>query len=277
MRIYHYNSDEVGWRKYNGCRYFSDFATYPFNQNKMIKGTKFQYAPIKEFTKKFLGYNFIDAIELAAYESFELLWNMKLYNLWFDAKRLNKNGSFYKRFGLSKDYLQFMQDNDIDYRQLKLLKLLKDKNIKLIEECYNSNFNDVKYLYENKILESFIESDNNIYTDNIKTLKEISEYIPLHKLNDYSKGLNNLNIYRDYLVMSKKLALNYKSKKDLFPRNLISRHEKKKKKIKLEQDRTTQFRAYLRFLELSKYIYEDDKYIIFPAPSIDALKDEGNQ
>ena len=39
----------------------------------------------------------------------------------------------------------------------------------------------------------------------------------------------------------------------------------------------TQFKAYLRYLELSKYTYEDEKYIIFPAPSIDALKDEGKQ
>ena len=77
--------------------------------------------------------------------------------------------------------------------------------------------------------------------------------------------------------MSKKLALNYISKKDLFPRNLISRHDKMQKKIAIEEDMDTQFKAYLRYLDLSKYTYEDDKYIIFPAPSIDDLKDEGIQ
>ncbi len=277
MRIYHYSSKDMSWRKYDGCRFFSDYDTYPFNQNKMVKGTKFQYAPIKEFTKKFWRYNFIDAIELAGYESFELLWNMKLYNLCFSSKKLNKNGSFYKRFGLSKNYLQFMQDNDIDYRELKLLKLFQKEDYKLIEKCYRFSFRDVKFLYDNKILDTFLESGNSIHLGNIKLLKEISEFIPLHKLNNYTKGLKNLNIYRDYLVMSKKLALNYKSKKDLYPRNLISRHDKMQAKIEIKDDIKTQFATYLRFLELSKYIYEDDKYMIFPAPSIDSLKDEGNQ
>ena len=77
--------------------------------------------------------------------------------------------------------------------------------------------------------------------------------------------------------MSKKLALNYKSKKDLFPRNLIARHDKLQDKIEISENAETQFKAYLRYLELSKYTYEDDKYIIFPAPSIDDMKDEGRQ
>ena len=77
--------------------------------------------------------------------------------------------------------------------------------------------------------------------------------------------------------MSKELALNYKSKKDLFPRNLVSRHDKMQKKIKVTEDIKTQFGAYLSYLKLSKYTYEDDKYMIFPAPSIDSLKDEGRQ
>ena len=42
-------------------------------------------------------------------------------------------------------------------------------------------------------------------------------------------------------------------------------------------DMNTQFAVYLRYLELSKYTYEDDKYIIFPAPSVDSIKDEGQQ
>jgi len=275
MHIYHYGSNS--WRKYDGVRYFSDFATYPFNKNKMVKGTKFEYAPIKEFTKKFVKYNFIDAVELAAYESFEILWNMKLYNLCFVSKKLNKNGSFYKRFGLSKDYLKFMQDIDIDYRELRLLKLIKKKDANILAQCYSKSFNNVKFLYENGILDSFLEANNMVYSCNIKTLKEIGQYIPLRKLNNYTKGMKNLDIYKDYLVMSKKLALNYVSKKDLFPRNLIARHDKMQKKLKIEEDRTTQFAAYLRYLELSKYTYEDEKYMIFPAPSIQDLKEEGIQ
>lgn len=50
-----------------------------------------------------------------------------------------------------------------------------------------------------------------------------------------------------------------------------------KSQYKIDEDIKNQFSIYLRFLELSKYIYEDEKYIIFPAPSIDDLKDEGRQ
>lgn len=278
MRIYHSSSYYYsGWRKYDGVRFFSDFATYPFNQKKLVKNTIMEYAPIKQFTCKFYPYNFIDAIELAAYESFELLWNMKLYNLSFAASRLNKNGSFYKRFGLSKDYLKFMQDNDINYRELKVLQLIKKKDISLIRQLAQVRFSYVKFLYNNQILDEFINNRNSINYNNIETLKIIQNFIPLRKLKNYQKGLKYLDIYKDYLCMSKKLALNYKSRKDLFPRNLISRHDKMQKRIKVTEDMNTQFGAYLRFLELSKYIYEDDKYMIFPAPSIDDLKDEGQQ
>lgn len=77
--------------------------------------------------------------------------------------------------------------------------------------------------------------------------------------------------------MAKQLTYNYKSKKDLFPRNLIARHDKMQTKIRVTEDMNTQFKAYIRYLELSKYTYSDDKYIIFPAPSIDSMKDEGKQ
>lgn len=277
MQIYHYNEKNISWRKYDGCRYFSDYSTYPFSQTKMLKGTKFQYAPIKEFTKKFRQYNFIDAIELAAYESFELLWNMKLYRLCFDAKKFNKNGSFYKRFGISKKYLKFMQDNDIDYRELKLLKLFQTEDYNLIKQCYRFNLKDVKFLYDNKILKVFLNTNNYIYGENTKILKEISKFIPLRKLNNYLQGIKNLYIYRDYLVMSKKLSLNYKSKDDLFPENLIERHDKLQKKLTITEDMNTQFAFYLRYLELSKYTYSDNKYIIFPATSVSDLRDEGTQ
>ena len=277
MIIYHYGAENVSWRKYDGYRYFSENDTYPFNENRIIKNTKFQYAPIKEFTKKFYLYNFVDTTEFAAYESFEMLWNMKLYNLCFSAKRFNKKGSFYKIFGLSKDYLKFMQDNDINYRELKLLKLFQKKDYNLIKQCYYSDFRDVKFLYDNRILNSFLDAGNSLHKENILILKDISKFIDLHKLNNYPKGMKNLSIYRDYLKMADKLALNYKSKKDLFPRNLIARHDKIQTKIKITEDMNTQFAAYIRYLQLSKYTYENNKYIIFPAPSIDSMKDEGIQ
>lgn len=50
-----------------------------------------------------------------------------------------------------------------------------------------------------------------------------------------------------------------------------------KKKLKITKDMNTQFACYLRYLELSKYTYDNDKYLIFPAPSVSDLTDEGIQ
>lgn len=274
MRVYH--DDPVKWWKYNGCKTFSHFATYPYNKNRLIKGTKFEYAPIKEFQERFFYYNFIETLKIAANESFELLWKLKLYNLSISASKFNKSGSFLKRFGLPKNYLKFMQDNDVDYSELRLLKLFKEENIRLIKRWSGHSYNNVRFLYKNKILQLF-DDNYYIYNGTIKQLKELQKFIPLRRLNSYKKGFNNLNIYLDYFKMAEKLALNYKSSKDLYPRNLISRHDKMQKKIKVTEDMQTQFGAYLRFLELSKYMYEDDTYRIFPAPSIDDMKDEGRQ
>ncbi len=278
LNVYH-GYKKLNWYTYKGHKFLTDCPTYPYNEKRLIKGTNMEYAPIKEFMNRFAyyRYNFLDVLELAAYSSFELLWNMKLYNLCFYSKALNKNGSFYKRFKVPKSFLKFMQDNDVSYKELLILQLFQKADRKLLQKFRYSNINHLRYLIKNKILDDFLNSNLELNTANVNLLQEISKLVPLKKLMNYPKGLNNLNIYKDYLDMSKELALNYKSKKDLFPRNLISRHDKLQNKIKITEDMNTQFAAYLRYLELSKYTYEDDKYIIFPAPSIDSMKDEGKQ
>ena len=278
MRVYH-GFKQINWSEYKGHKFFTDNPTYPYNQKRIVKGTIMEYAPIKEFMNRFsyYHYNFLDVLELAAYGSFELLWNMKLYNLCFYSKALNKNGSFYKRFKVPKSFLKFMQDNDVSYKELMLLQIFQKADKELIQKYCNTNINYLRFLNKNDVLDDFLKSGIKMNYTNMNLLKEISKEIPLKKLMKYPKGLNNLNIYKDYLDMAKKLSYNYKSTKDLFPRNLFSRHDKMQKKIAIEEDRETQFKAYLRYLKLSKYTYEDEKYIIFPATSIDDLKDEGRQ
>ena len=278
LNVYH-GYKKLSWYSYKGCKFLTDYPTYPYNEKRIIKGTNMEYAPIKEFMNRFsyYRYNFLDVLQLAAYSSFELLWNMKLYNLCFYSKTLNKNGSFYKRFKVPKSFLKFMQDNDVSYKELRILQLLQKTDNNLLQRFRYSNINHLKYLIKNNIIGDFLNSNLELNNTNINLLKEISKFVSLKKLMNYPKGLNNLNIYKDYLNMAKELALNYKTKKDLFPRNLIARHDKLQTKIKITDDMNTQFAAYLRYLELSKYTYSDDKYIIFPAPSIDSMKDEGKQ
>ncbi len=271
---------KIQWYIYKGHKFLTDCPTYPYNKKRLVKGTIMEYAPINEFLQRFsyYYYNFLDVLELAAYPSFELLWKLKLYNLCFYSKALNRrSGCFSKRFGVPKSFLKFMQDNNISYRELLLLQLFQKPDNNLLQKYKYTSIRILRYLKRNDILEEFSNSKNDLSSLDIKVLKEISEFIPLKKLKNYPKGLNNLSIYRDYLNMSKQLALNYKSKKDLFPRNLISRHDKLQSRIKITEDMNMQFAVYLRYLQLSKYTYSNDKYIIFPAPSIDSMKDEGRQ
>ena len=278
MCVYH-GYKKISWSAYKGHKFLTDYPTYPYNKKKLVKGTIMEYAPIEEFMKRFsyYRYNYLDVLELAAYGSFELLWNMKLYNLCFYSKALNRNGSFYKRFRVPKSFLKFMQDNDVSYKELMLLQLFQKEDKKLIQRFSNTNINYIRFLIKNKVFDEFIKSGLELNYNNMELIKNISKYVPLKKLMQYTKGLNNLSIYKDYLDMAKRLSYNYKSKKDLFPRNLIARHDKMQNKIKVTEDMNTQFKAYIRYLELSKYTYSDDNYIIFPAPSIDSMKDEGIQ
>lgn len=277
MGVYNENADK--WWKYNGYRCFTDFATYPYNKKKLIKGTKLEYAPLKEFREKFSQYNFLDTLQIAAHDSFEILWKMKLYHLSIDADKFNVEGSFYKRFKVPKSYLKFMQENDVSYRELRILQLLKNMELKDIIkylQVYTYNYSTARFLYKHKILEEYTEKFGSLCRD-MKILKKISEYVPLRKVVHYEQGMQKLHIYKDYLEMAKDLALNYKKKEDLFPENLIERHDELQKQFKIEADIRHCYGIYTRFLELSKYIYEDDKYIIFPANSSEEFVSEGNQ
>lgn len=278
MRIYNENAD--AWYKYTGCKCFTHFNTYPYNETRLIKGTKFEYAPLKEFREKFYSYNFLDMLNIATHESFELLWKMKLYSLSASASKFNKSGSFYKRFRVPKNYLKFMQENDVDYREMRIIQLLKNLGLKDMEKyikLYRYNYSEARFLYKQGILKEYTKKFEKIRYVDVRTLKRISEYVPLKKFVKYDKGMEKMNIYLDYLDMAKKLALNYKKKEDLFPENLIERHDELQSKIEVEADMKHCFGIYLRFLELSKYIYEDDKYIIFPANSSEEFVSEGNQ
>lgn len=274
-----HNYEKLDWHTYKGHKFLTDYPTYPYNKKRLIKGTIMEYAPIDKFMNycSYYYYNFLDVLELAAYGSFELLWNMKLYNLCFYSKALNKKGSFQKRFGVPKSFLKFMQDNNVTYKELMLLQLFQKDDKNLIQNYRNTNIHYLRFLNKNNVLDDFLKSGIELNYINMNLIKNISKYIPIKKLMKYQKGLKHLNIYKDYLDMAKELSYNYKSKKDLYPRNLIARHDKMQAKIKATEDMNTQFKAYIRYLELSKYTYSDDNYIIFPAPSIDSMKDEGKQ
>lgn len=273
MKVYHIPITE--WHIYTGNRLLYQMPIYPYNKRTIFKGTPLEYAPIKDFKKVYTYYNDFQILQIASYQSFELLWKMGLHRLSLSAKHFNKKGSFNKRFGVPKSFLKFMVENNIDYDNYRILKLLQEPNMDLINKYryfdynYLAFMNKQGYLKDLDILKKFQYEES--------TIRTICKYVPLRKFLQYEKGLKNIHLYADYLQMANQLNYSIKSKKRLFPKQLKARHDELSKKIVILDDMNTQFAVYLRYLELSKYTFQDDKYIIFPAPSVEDIKDEGKQ
>lgn len=265
----------TNWHIYTGNKILDDMPIYPYNKKALFKNTLLQYAPIEEFKKENPRYTNFEVMQLATYQSFEILWKMGLHRLSRYSKQFNKKGNFLKRFGIPKKFLNFMVQNDIDYDDYLLLKLLQIPDMQLIQEYRGFRYDYLVFMKKQGLLYDY--ETVNKFCDNFHTLKNICQYTSLKKFINYKKGVKNIHIYLDYLEIASKLGISLKSKKRLFPYQLIAWHDKFTKRLKIVEDMDTQFKAYLRYLELSKYTYEDEKYIIFPAPSIDALKDEGKQ
>lgn len=274
QKIWH-NTKIDKWHIYTGNKLLYQMPIYQYNKKQLFKGTPLEYAPIKEFKEEFSGYDDFEILQIASYQSFELLWKMGLHRLSRHSKYFNKKGNFTTRFKVPKTFLKFMVENDIDFVDYQLLKLLQKPDMDLIRKYRYYSYNYLTFmkkqgcLYDLDVVERFYHYSSE--------LKEICKYVPLKKFLKYEKGIKNIHIYADYLNMANKLGFSIKSKKRLFPYQLIAWHDKLSKKLKVAEDMATQSKMYLRYLELSKNTFQDNKYIIFPAPSVDDLKEESQQ
>ena len=273
QKVWH-NTKIKNWHVYTGNKLLGNMPIYPYNK-QIFKNTPLQYAPIEEFKKEYTFYNDFEILQIANYKSFELLWKMGLYHLALKAKKFNKKGSFEKRFGVPKSFLKFMVDNNIDYEDYKILKLIQEPNKELISKYRRYNYNYLVFMKNQGVIKE-LDILEKFYHDS-SILRNICKYVPLKKFLKYPKGIKNIYLYADYLNMADKLGYSIKSKKRLFPYQLKAWHDKLSNKIEVMEDMDTQVAVYLRYLELSQYTFQDDKYIIFPCPSVESMKDEGTQ
>lgn len=241
------------WRIFNSYYGLNSRSNlYPYNLKKILKGTRYEYSHLWDFIKKVTGCDLENLLTGSAkYPSFELLVKAKLYNLALEAKEYNKTGNFKERFGVDKEYYEFMKKNNINCEELEILSLIQKADIKLI-----------------KYLKSQLTRHERL---------EISKYIDLKKLDTYYKNTLDGRIYCDYLQFAQTLGMNMKDKKVLFPENLKEEHDKLQKQVKIIKNKKIKENIKKRYMELIKNKFEDKKYIIFPASSVEALKDESEQ
>ena len=146
-----------------------------------------------------------------------------------------------------------MKEIDIDESQLSALRLCPTTDIELI---------------------NFISKD-------IFLFEELSKYVMADKIKKYleEQKLDECNIYEyyDYILCCDKMMLNMRDKEVLFPKNFREEHDKITSEMIIATDSKINERISLLSKLFALNIYEDDKYIIFPAISVDSLIDESSQ
>lgn len=220
----------------------------PYNLKSLLKNTELRYSQLDKFVAKMDYIDFISYFKnIAHYPSFEFLNKMKLYNLAATADKFNRGNNFQEIFGISKDFYPFLKKHNLDYEQLKVLRLLKKKDIKLI----------------NKLV-------------GYRNLEELSRYVNLEQAyyNVLKKNYHSEYEYLDYLRMCIQLGYSMKDKKVLFPKELEKEHDRLVDLVEIVKNEANDRLIKQRLEQLNKNIYQNKKYIIFPAPSVDSLLKE---
>lgn len=230
---------------------------YTDNLCELQRTLLYKYTFIWKLKKFFMDNNFTLS-SLTYYpiccKQFEYLVKMKLYRLAAtgpDVVKFDKN--FKNTFGVDKKYYSFMKDIDISVSQLNALRICPTTNIDLI---------------------NFISTDTFLF-------EELSEYVKVDKIKTYFEreklDYHNIYEYYDYIRCCKHLSLDMEDKNILFPKEFIRAHDKITGEMVIATDPKINERIHTlsNLLLLNKY--EDDKYVIFPAVSVESLIDESSQ
>ncbi len=230
---------------------------YTDNLCELQKTLLYKYTFIWKLKNFFMDNNFTLS-SLTYYpiccKQFEYLVKMKLYRLAAtgpDVVKFDKN--FKNTFGVDKKYYSFMKDIDISVSQLNALRICSTTNIDLI---------------------NFISTDTFLF-------EGLSEYVKVDKIKTYFEkeklDYHNIYEYYDYIRCCKHLSLDMEDKNILFPKEFIRAHDKITCEMVIATDPKINERIHTlsNLLLLNKY--EDDKYVIFPAVSVESLIDESSQ
>lgn len=241
------------WRLFN--KFYRSFSAsgkvYDKNLKELFKNTEFKYSQLWDVAKNNdeldIRYHLVNN-----FPSTEFLAKMQLYKLAADAGAFNKGKSFKDRFGIEKEYYQFMKKNNIDYRQLSILKIYKVQNIDNINFLNKFDPIDIEKLQKIVNLDNFIE---------------------------YAKGIKHFDIkmYIDYIYFLKELRIDLTNKRYLFPENLKAKHDEYSKQILIKNNKQVDKQIHRRYRQLKKNSFSDKKYMLVPAKSFESLEDESEQ
>ncbi len=235
---------------YSPIAYYDEFIYYPYNLKKLLKNdSDYKYSQLWELVKH-VDYCNLTYLLKNYNQSIEFLTKLKLYRLALNPKTFLFKNTFEERFlGLSKDYIPFIRKYNLSLNELEVLSVLKEKNINLIRMISK--------------------------LDNFKNLSSLINFKKAFELTDLNS--ENCVEYNDYLTMIKTMKFDMKNPKYIYPKNIKEAHDKIEKEYEIVKDNLICEAIKNRGNELSKYTFNNSKYIIFPADSIESLEDESKQ
>ena len=222
----------------------------------ILKDTIYKYTNIwdaKDFLRDF-DFRILNLTYIPLrFKQFEYLIKYKLYSLAFTASHLLNGKTFKERFGVEKEFLFYMQNINIDYYELLGLQLTKCRNRFLIG-CVGNSYEFAKELFELVSL----------------NMNEFAMFLERF-------AINRIPEYFDYIRMSIELGYDITDKKVLYPEDFMQAHDRLF--LQYEILKNPEIENSIKSLSnvLGFNLYEDDKYIIFPANSIEGMIDEGSQ
>lgn len=241
-----YNEDHIRWRLLEGNYrwHMSRGSIYWRDLEGDLEGTPYQYCNIEGGLAPYTS----EEIEILLQRvlrnpvAYELLQKAQLNNLAIHCDKFVNKGSFEKRFGVPKDYLQFMVKHNITYDELEVLQVIRHKNIKVIRkltELYN--------------------------------FKELARYLDMEKALANGLNKNTEHLYRDYLDFAERLHLNMKDKRVLYPKDIVKSHDELMHQVETIENQEIIEKIKTRYEELKDLSYKDDKYVIYPVPTMSDL------
>lgn len=222
----------------------------------ILKDTIYKYTNIwdaKDFLRDF-DFRILNLTYIPLrFKQFEYLIKYKLYNLAFTASHLLNGKTFKERFGVEKEFLFYMQNINIDYYELLGLQLTKCRNRFLIG-CVGNSYEFAKELFELVSL----------------NMNEFAKFLERF-------AINRIPEYYDYINMAREMGYDLSNKKVLYPDNFMQEHDRLYIQYGVLSNPEI-VNNIITVSNVSKFnIYEDEKYIIFPADTIESMIDEGSQ
>lgn len=262
--IYSFNINSLG-----NIPYFCNYD----NIKKVIEGTRFKYAPYKNFLegdmlKFFELYNKYPIIEQLTKAGLGSLINHRLQGSLMYNSVYWKGKDIFKAIRLSRGDLKEINTAEVALTPL-FLKIYQDAK----KDKSNLTSQEVKYLEYKSC-------------DDYDRLKSLSKYTKLRKIYKYMKKQDKVNkkdkyrsdlsTWDDYLNDCEKLNWDITNDSVLFPKNLYTAHQNTIVQIKIKADEKINDKIAKRLKALNKkYYFEYKGLLIRPANDSIELLEEG--